>query len=199
MIPVFHKETAMFQRLFGCALAGVLLTAGIAVRADDYKVDPMHSSVTFKISHLGLSWVHGRFDKMSGNFTIDPSDASKCSFALTAQAKSVDTNNKQRDEHLCSPDFFNVKQFPLITFKSTGVKAAKNGYEVTGDMTMHGVTKSITFTLDGGKTAEFPRGVKRTGYWTEFVLKRADFGMDKMLNAIGNEVHVAISFEGAQS
>ena len=189
----------MFQRLFGCALAGLLLTAGAAVRADDYKVDPVHSSVTFKISHIGLSFVHGRFDNMSGTFTIAPSDASKCSFALTMQAKSVDTNNKQRDEHLCSPDFFNVKQFPLITFKSTSVKAAaKGGYDVTGDMTMHGVTKSITFPLVGGRTAEFPRGVKRTGYTTVFVLKRADFGMDKMVDAIGNEVHVDMSFEGVQ-
>ena len=117
----------------------------------------MHSSVTFKISHLGLSWVHGRFDDVAGNFTIDPNDPGKDSFDLTIKAQSVDTNNQKRDEHLRSPDFFNVKQFPLLTFKSTAVKATDSGLEVTGDVTMHGVTKPVTFPLVGGRTAGSPR------------------------------------------
>src|SRR5262249_10177648 len=96
------------------------------------------------------------------------------------------------------PDFFNVKQFPTISFKSTAVKAGKDGYEVTGDLTMHGVTKPVTFALVGGRSAQFPKGVQRTGFSTEFVLKRADFGIDKFGEALGEDVPVAVSFEGTK-
>jgi polyisoprenoid-binding protein YceI len=180
------------------AVALVSMAGPSAAQADNYQIDPLHSAVTFKISHLGLSWVHGRFNEFSGSFTID-ADAAKTSFTLNIKPESVDTGNAKRDEHLRSPDFFNVKQFPALGFKSTAVKAVKDGYEVTGDLTLHGVTKSITFTLLGGRKAEFPRGVQRTGYSTELAIKRSDFGMDKMLEAIGDEVRIAISFEGIKN
>ena len=89
---------------------------------------------------------------------IDPDDASKCSFAMAIKTESVNTNNPKRDDHLRSPDFFNVKQFPAVSFKSTSVKAIKNGYEVTGELTLHGVTKPVKFELVGGGKAQFPPG-----------------------------------------
>jgi polyisoprenoid-binding protein YceI len=165
--------------------------------ADNYAIDAMHAGVNFKISHLGLSWIHGRFNDFSGSFTLDP-DPARCSFSMTIKAESIDTAMPKRDQHLRSPDFFNVKQFPAITFQATGVKAIKDGYEVTGDLTMHGVTRPITFSLVGGRTAEFPKGVQRTGFSTELVLKRADFGIDKFPEMLGADVHVAISFEGVR-
>ena len=179
----------------------VLFLAGVAAplqAAENYGIDPMHSGVHFKISHIGLSWIYGRFNNYSGTFAIDPEDAGKCSFELKINAETIDTNNAKRDAHLRSPDFFNVKQFPAISFESTGVKAIKDGYEVTGNLTMHGVTKPLTFALVGGKTAEFPPGVPRTGYSTELILKRSEFGVGKeqFANALGEDVHVAISFEG---
>ena len=157
-----------------------------------------HTAASFNISHIGISWTHGRFDDVSGNFSIDPGDPSKSSFALTIKAESIDTGNAKRDQHLKSPDFFNVKQFPAITFKSTAIKAAKDGYEVTGDFTLHGVTKPVTLTLEGGKKAEFPKGVQRTGYSTDLTLKRSDFGMDKFVGMLGDDVHIAVSFEGTK-
>jgi len=191
----------MQQRFHGSVLAllCVLALSASPVRAaDNYALDAMHSAVTFKISHLGLSWIHGRFNDVAGSFTIDPDNAAKCAFELTVKSQSIDTGNTKRDDHLRSPDFFNVRQFPQLAFKSTAVKAVKDGYEVTGDLTLHGVTRSLTFTLVGGRKAEFPKGVQRTGYSTELVLKRSDFGMDKMIEAIGDEVHIAISFEGVK-
>lgn len=179
-------------------LAAVIATPAAKAMPDEYAIDPMHTGVTFKISHLGLSWTYGRFNDVTGSFSIDEAAPEKCSFNLTIKTDSVDTGNKKRDEHLLSPDFFNAKQFPLITFKSTAVKAAKGGFEVTGDMTMHGQTKPVTFNLVGGVKAEFPPGVHRTGYTTELVLKRSDFGMDKMKEAIGDDVHISISFEGTK-
>jgi polyisoprenoid-binding protein YceI len=184
-----------FIRLAALALGS--LVVAVAVRADNYQIDPMHTAVTFKVSHLGLSWVHGRFNKVSGNFSID-ADAAKTSFALNIEPDSIDTGIAKRDDHLKSPDFFDVKQFPQFTFKTTAVKSIRDGFEVTGDLTLHGKTKSISFPLLGGREAEFPKGVKRTGYSTELVIKRSEFGMDKMQEAIGDEVRIAISFEGTK-
>jgi polyisoprenoid-binding protein YceI len=183
--------------LFVSAL--LLSGAGTVRAADDFTIDPVHSSVSFKISHLGLSWIAGRFDKFSGNFTIDPEDAGRCSFNMAINADSIDTNNTKRNDHLRSPDFFNVKQFPEITFKSTAVKAAKDGYEVTGEFTMHGVSKPLTFTLSGGRRAEFPRGVQRTGFSTDLTLKKSDFGIgEKFAQLLGDEVLISVGFEGTK-
>jgi polyisoprenoid-binding protein YceI len=195
-----HWRKDMFKPLSVRVLSALLLAVVVgapARAADEYTLDPMHSGVTFKISHLGLSWVHGRFNTFSGSFAIDP-DPGKCAFALSIKAESIDTANAKRDEHLRTPDFFNVKQFPAITFQSTAVKAVKDGYEVTGDLTMHGVTKPLTFALLGGRTAEFPKGVQRTGFSTELVLKRAEFGIDKFPEMLGDDVHISISFEGTR-
>ena len=194
----------MHKRVPGLIAAAVfcaLLAGGAVVRgSDNYAIDPAHSSVYFKISHLGLANVFGRFNEFSGNFTLDPDDAGKCSFEMTIKPESVDTNNPKRDSHLRSPDFFNVKQFPAITFKSTAVKAIKGGYEVTGELTMHGMSKPIKLELTGGQKAQFPPGVPRTGFNTELPLKRSDFGVgaEQFAKALGDEVRIAIGFEGTK-
>jgi polyisoprenoid-binding protein YceI len=177
-------------------LALALVGAAAAPAADTFVIDPAHTSVSFKISHMGLSNIHGRFDDVAGQFTIDKDNPARSSFSLTAKIDSIDTNNKKRDEHLRSPDFFNAKQYPLLTFKSTAVKRIRGGYEVTGDLTLHGVTKPITFVLAGGKEAEFPMGMRRTGFTTDLTLKRSAFGMDKFLQMLGDEVQVSIGFQG---
>ena len=108
----------------------------------------------------------------------------------------MDSNNAQRDGHLRSPDFFNVKQYPAFTFKSTAVTPTQGGYEVTGNLTLHGETKPVTFKLVGGKTAEFPKGVRRTGFSTDLVIKRSNFGVGKPSEMLGDDVYISISFEG---
>jgi polyisoprenoid-binding protein YceI len=178
------------------AILALVVTA--AARADDYVVDPAHTAVTFKVQHLGLSWTHGRFNDVSGTFSFDKAALGSASFALTVKADSIDTGNARRDGHLRSPDFLNVKQFPLLSFRSRSVKAVGGGYLVTGDFTLHGQTKSISFKLQGGKEAQFPPGTKRTGFSTELVLKRSDYGMDKLMPAVGDDIHIAVSFEGTK-
>ena len=179
--------------------AAFFLGLGIHATADDYVIDAAHSGISFQISHLGLSYVQGRFNEFNGGFTIDTSDPAKSAFALTIKTESVDTNNAGRDKHLRSPDFFNVKQFPAITFASTAVKAIEGGYEVTGDLTLHGETKPVTFSLKGGKSAQFPPGVQRTGFSTsQIVVKRNDFGVGKPMPVLGDDVYISISFEGTK-
>lgn len=164
--------------------------------ADEYSYDLVHSSVSFKARHLDISWIHGRFNQVDGKFSLDREQPSKSTFQLTIKADSVDTANPARDEHLRQPDYFDTKQFPTIEFRSTAAKAISGGYEVTGDFTMHGVTKKVSFTLMGGKEIEV-KGVKRVGFSTELKLKRSDFGFDKnAIGPIGDEAIIIIDCEG---
>lgn len=177
---------------------GICAFSRVAFAADEYTFDLVHSSVSFKARHLDISWIHGRFNEVSGKFTLDRDDAAKSKFELSIKADSVDTANKARDEHLRQPDYFDTKQFPTIDFKSTSVKAIKGGYEVAGDFTMHGVTKKITLNLQGGKEIEF-KGTKRVGFSTDLALKRSDFGFDKtQIGPIGDEALIYIDFEGTR-
>lgn len=167
--------------------------------AESYSVDPVHSSVSFGISHAGISDIHGRFNDFSGTFVIEANDPSKSSFSLDIKVESVDTNNAKRDEHLRAPDYFNAKQFPLLSFKSTKVKATDAGYEVTGDLTLHGVTKPVTLNLKGGhKVVEFPKGTPRIGVTSAVTIKRSDFGMTTEIGALGDDVHIIVGLEAAK-
>jgi polyisoprenoid-binding protein YceI len=188
----------MRTRTLKLILAAFLLIglSGYA-RADDYVIDAVHSGVTFRISHLNLSHIFGRFNNFSGSFTLDSSDPARSSFKLEIKSASIDTNNAGRDNHLRGPDFFNTRQFPAIKFVSTSVKPIEGGYEVTGDLTMHGETKPVTFALKGGRTADF-QGGQRTGFSTELMLKRSDFGISKFTNMLGDEVYVSIGLEAAK-
>ena len=192
------------QRFFSVFI--LTLIVGIAVgavgnavfAADEYAYDLVHSSVSFKARHLDISWIHGRFNEVDGKFSLDRENPSKSTFSLTIKTESVDTANKARDEHLRQPDYFDTKQFPTIEFKSTSTKAIEGGYEVTGDFTMHGKTKKITFVLKGGKEHDF-KGTKRVGFSTELSLKRSDFGFDKnAIGPIGDEALILIDCEGVR-
>ena len=183
-------------------LAGLVL--GSAVRsagaADEYKYDLVHSSVSFKARHLDLSWIHGRFNEVDGTISLDRQDPNRSTFHLAIKAESVDTANPARDEHLRQPDYFDTKQFPLIEFRSTSVKAIEGGFEVTGDFTMHGQTKSVTLKLTGGDKEVESRGVKRVGFSTELKLKRSDFGFDaSQIGPIGDEAIIMIDCEWMRS
>lgn len=176
----------------------ILATETTGFSADVYDYDQVHSSVSFKARHLDISWIHGRFNEVSGKFTLDREQPAKSKFELTIQADSIDTANKARDEHLRQPDYFDTKQFPTIEFKSTSVKPIDGGYEVTGDFTMHGVTNKITLVLKGGKEHEF-RGTKRVAFSTELSLKRSDYGFDKKaIGPIGDAALIMIDCEGVQ-
>jgi polyisoprenoid-binding protein YceI len=180
----------------------VILAAAVgatAHAADAYVVDPVHSSVSFKIAHAGISYIHGRFDDVSGQFVIDKDDPAKSSFALSIKTESVNTNNAKRDEHLRTPDYFNVKQFPTMTFQSTSVKPVAGGYEATGDLTLHGVKKPVTLTLKGGdKTVEFPKGMQRIGFTVSLPIKRSEFDMKTGLDALGDDVYIDIGVEAVK-
>lgn len=168
--------------------------------AETYKVDPVHSMVVFRIQHMGISFVYGRFNDPAGTFVIDE-DPSKMSFDVQAETAKVDTNNQRRDDDLRSERFFDVKKYPTIQFKSTSVKkgSKENEYEVSGDMSLHGVTKAITVKMQLVGKAKGQRGEQRAGFETTFTIKRSDYGMKTMLDGgVGDEVTLMVNLEGVQ-
>lgn len=183
-------------------LAGWIALASKASSApaqEQYKMDAVHSGLVFRITHLGMSYTFGRFNDVQGSFSLDRSNPAGSSFQFTAKAASVDTNNAKRDQHLRGPDFFNAKQFPKITFKSTKVKATDKGYELTGNITLHGKTRPITIQLEKVGEGKDPWGHYRVGFVTSFKIKRTEFGMDRMLDVVGDVVELSMSFEGVRS
>jgi polyisoprenoid-binding protein YceI len=168
-----------------------------------YKVDNVHSSALFRTGHLGASQLWGRFNSIDGDFTMNEGGATPLFIDMKVKTDSVDTNNASRDKHLRSPDFFNVKEYPEMTFKSTSSrKTGDNRYSVTGDFTMLGKTKPITVELETFGPVTNPRGGNQlAGFETIFDIKRSDYGMKYgiMPDGAGDNVRVIVSIEGGQA
>ncbi len=164
-----------------------------------YQVDPIHSSVLFRVKHMDLAYVYGRFNDVSGTVVFDPEQPERSSFDVTVLAKSVDTGNEKRDQHLRSPDFFNAIEHPELDFKSKSVrKTGENTYEVEGDFSLHGTTRPLKFEFAHTGSGKGPRGDVRVGGEAIFEIRRSDHGMTFMPNALSDEVKVIISIEAVQ-
>ena len=164
-----------------------------------FTVDDVHSMALFRVQHLGAGQFWGRFNDIEGNFTFAPGRAEGMKFDITIKVESVDTANDDLNKHLRSPDFFSAKDFPSMTFKSTSaLKVDDTTYDVTGDLTLHGVTKSVVARVEYCGMDDMGRGPK-AGFEAQLLIKRSDYGIkygtDK--GAIGNEVKIIVGLEGA--
>jgi polyisoprenoid-binding protein YceI len=167
-----------------------------ALAADTYEVDPVHSSVVFKVGHLNIGTVIGMFTDFTGTIIADRENPEKSSVEMTVKAASVDTHVQKRDEHLRSNEFFNVDLFPEIKFKSTAVKKIdEKTFEITGDFNLHGITKELTVTVHFLGEGSDPWGGYRMGFETEFDIVRSDFGMTQQIPAAGDKAHVILAVE----
>jgi polyisoprenoid-binding protein YceI len=194
------KEIVMKLRHSFVPAVLLALLSSTALAADNYKIDSEHATVIFRVSHFNIGNAYGRFNDPTGTVTVDSADPSKTAFTFEVKTENVDTHNEKRDAHLKSPDFFNAKEFPVISFKSTAVKlGGDNKFEVTGDLTMHGVTKPITFNITKTGEADTGRMGYRTAWEADVNLKRSDWGMKGMIGPIGDDVHLNISFEAVKS
>lgn len=177
-------------------LAGSFFIFGTAQAAvENYNVDSDHSTVLFKVQHMGIGNIYGRFNTMTGSATFDAQDASKNHAKIEIKADSIDTNAKKRDQHLKSPDFFAAKQFPTIVFETTSLKTKGNGYIAKGKLTLHGVTKEIEAVITQVGEGEGPRKDFRKGFETKFTIKKSDFGMNYMGPALSDEIEVTVASE----
>jgi polyisoprenoid-binding protein YceI len=192
-------------RLLVPALA-VALLAPAPSRAATWELDPAHSSIGFAIRHMMISTVRGQLRTFTGKATGDPTAPDKGAIEVTIDATSIDTANPKRDEHLKSPDFLDVAKFPTITFKSKKIAAAGQGKaKLTGDLTLHGVTKEVVLDVDGLTPAiKDPMGNTRAGAHATTKIDRKDFGIvyNKTLDGgglmVGDEIDVTIDVEGVQ-
>ena len=172
-----------------------------------WKIDPAHSAAQFSVRHLMISNVRGEFTKITGSATFDSSDLSKAGVEMTIEAASINTREPQRDEHLRSADFLDVANYPTLTFRSTRVQPiGQETFKLTGDLTIRGVTKQVTFEMEGPTPpVKDPWGNTRAGVTGSTKINRKDFGVS--FNAlteaggvmVGDEVKITIEAELVQT
>ena len=184
--------------LLVAALAAGLASAASAA-VETYKIDPVHSSVAFSIRHF-VSKVPGRFTKFSGTIVVDRDNLENSSVSAAIDVGSVTTDNDKRDAHLKTPDFFDAATYTTITFKSKSWKKTGDGtFDVTGDLTIKGVTKEVVLSVSLLGFGPGPRGATLSGWEASTALKKSDYGVNgpAMLGkALGDDVAVSISVEG---
>ena len=186
----------MIWSSYSLAMVLVLGTPALAQAAERYDIDADHSTVVFSCKHAGASYTKGLFRKVSGSFTFDETNPGKSAIEITIPSASIYTNHKKRDQHLQSPDFLNAKQYPTISFKSTSIKKAGKGYQVSGKLSLHGVTKNVTVAMAHVGAGKGPYGKFRRGFEGSFTIKRSDYGMTKMIGPVGDDVELTVSIEG---
>ena len=175
-----------------------MTTATVNSVTGTYAIDPTHSQIGFGARHAMVTKVRGQFNEFTGTGFFDAETPANSNLQVTIQAKSINTNNADRDTHLRSNDFFAMDEFPLITFVSTAFsKADGETYSVTGDLTIKGISKSITFNLDYTGTAVDPWGNTRVGFEGKVTVNRKDWGINfnAALEAGGVLVGEKISLE----
>lgn len=188
------------QLLTTSLLSGLLLVTVPQVHAApvDYMVDVKgaHASINFKIQHLGYSWLTGRFNRFSGQYSYDADNLANSRIDMTIDTASVNSNHAERDKHLRSDDFLNVKKHPKATFKSTQIVGSDSDMQVTGDFTLNGVTKPIVIQAKKIGEGKDPWGGYRNGFegTTEFDLK--DFNIKKELGPASATVYLELHIEG---
>lgn len=165
-----------------------------------FTVDAVHSAVIYRVKHLNVSQSYGRFNDISGTFNFDAAKPEASSLDVTVKTESVDSGNEKRDAHLKSQDFFSAKEFPEISFKGKSFKkVADDKFDVQGDLTLHGVTKPLTVSVNVVGTGPGMRGGEVAGIEARFTVKRTDFGVNYMAGkGLGEDVDMIVSLEGAR-
>ncbi|RRA50098.1 YceI family protein [Acidipila sp. EB88] len=183
-----------------------MIAMGAHAQSAAYKIDKAHSEADFSIRHMAISNVHGRFGNIEGAIVYDPSDVTKSTVEAKIDISTVDTGVAQRDTHLKSADFFDVAKYPSMTFKSTSVKKDGDGFDVDGNLTLHGVTKMVTLKVDAPSKEQLGMDGKThaRGFEATATLNRKDFGLNWNGTlksgdaALGDDVKISISIEAGR-
>ncbi|WP_010324476.1 YceI family protein [Marinobacterium stanieri] len=189
----------MKKTLGSIVLGASLALTGVSAQAADYAIDTQgqHAFINFKISHLGFSWLYGRFNDFEGTFSWDADAPEASRISVNIDPASVDSDHAERDKHLRSGDFLDVDAYPEASFVSTGVEALDNGrLAVTGDLTLHGVTKEVVIDAAVVGEGDDPWGNYRAGFEGTTKIRLADFGINAQLGPKSEEVFLTLSVEG---
>jgi polyisoprenoid-binding protein YceI len=189
-------KTAIFTAIL--ALTSVAASAQIS----KWQIDPAHSEADFTVKHMGISNVHGRFGNVNGSLTLDDNGITKSNVNATVDVTTVDTGVAQRDTHLKSPDFFDSAKYPEMTFVSKNLSSVDGQLQLTGDLTLHGVTKSVTLAVEGPSKEQLdPYGKTRRAFSATTTIHRQDFGLTWNGNlksgdsVLGDDVKVELDIE----
>jgi polyisoprenoid-binding protein YceI len=203
-----HKEIGMRLNTWrgSLALAFIaLLAAAAAARAETWNIDPVHTTVEFSVRHMMVSNVKGQFEKVSGTIAANGNDPNSVQINAVIDATSINTRVEKRDAHLKSAAFLEVDKYPIITFKSSKVEPdGANKWKVTGDLTLHGVTKPVVLEVETSAPVKDPSGKTRAGASATTKIDRKDFGVvwNKPMETggvlVGDEVSIAIEVEAVQ-
>lgn len=190
-----HSKTILIRS--AAFVAALAFAAPAAFAADPYAIDPSHTQVQFTYMHMGFSHITGRFDQVEGDFLFDAKDPTKSSIQVNIPIASITTGVKDLDDDLRSDNFFDATQFPTATFQSTTVTAGAAGHlAVAGDLTIHGVTKPVTFDVTVNKTGMHPmKGVAAAGFDATATIKRSDFGIAKYVPNVSDDIVLHVSME----
>jgi polyisoprenoid-binding protein YceI len=177
----------------------------LVISLEDYfmawEFDPSHSRFGFSVRHMVISTVRGQFDKVSGLLNINEDDLADSWVEAQAEVASINTHDPNRDGHLRSPDFFDAEKYPLITFKSTKIERDGSDHKVTGDLTMHGVTKPVVFELEYSGKIKDPYGLDRAGFSVKGKISRKEWGLtwhptlETGGAVVSDEVKIDLEFE----
>lgn len=192
------------KKTFKMAIAGIAAMVAVSsTLADEYKIDTegMHAFVQFRVKHLGYSWLYGRFNNFSGTFNYDEGDASANQVSVEIDTTSLDTNHAERDKHLRSSDFLDTDQFPTATFESTAYNpTGDNTAELTGNLTLHGVTNEVVVDIEHIGGGDDPWGGYRQGFEGRTTIEPGDFGIDMVgqLGPSAASVEMMLTVEGVR-
>ena len=178
--------------------AAILLCVTRFASANEYEIDPTHSFVEFRIKHLGYSWLHGRFNDISGTFKHDPAKPGENRIDVVIDAASVDTNHAERDKHLRSEDFLAVDEHPEATFTATSYVGTASSGLLTGDLTLRGVTKPVTIEVRKIGEGPDPWGGHRAGFEGRVEIVRRDFDIAYDLGPVSETVELTLGIEGVR-
>lgn len=179
------------KTILGSMILAAALTSAPAMSAN-YNIDipGQHAFITFKASHLGYSFIIGGFNKFEGKFNHDASNPGASAVNVTIDASSIDTNHAERDKHLRSEDFLDTSKYPTITFESTGYSAGPSGDKLSGNLTMHGVTKAIEIDVTHIGEGKDPWGGYRSGFVGTINLNAADYGLPEWVGTLEVELNI---------
>lgn len=196
------KNSKMMKKLTTILVVLMLTVFSVMAQKTKWTFDKVHSKIQFDVAHLVISEVTGQFQDYEGTVLADKADFSDAKIDFSIDVKSINTNDENRDGHLQSADFFDAAKYPKITFKSKSMtEAGKNQYKLTGDLTMHGVTKTVTFDVKYGGTVTDPYGNVKAGFKITGVIDRTDFGLkyNSVLDSggllIGEEITITCNVE----
>ena len=190
-----------FSRLAAAPIAAAgLAFAAAPAMANTYVIDEGHTHILFQVSHLGFSNTHGEFLEFDGSFEFDPEAPESSRVSVTIETASIDSGHAERDDHLRNPDFFNVDEYPTMTFETTGVEViGDDSALLTGDLTLLGTTQPVTLdvTMNGMGPHPFQTDVTVVGFTATGTINRSDFGMNFGVPALGDEVMITIEMEAS--